>query len=71
MDIKEVIVGKPINGISLNGNEWLLDENDDIMVFDNKKVAITFLEQYYHDFTEEDFEDNFVFESPAIKQFEL
>lgn len=65
---QKVIVGRPINGIALNGNEWLLDDKDRAMVFDNKEKAKEFLtEQGYGS----ELEDNFVFEPPAMKQFEL
>lgn len=37
--MEEIIVGRPINGISLNGLEFLLDENGEIMKFITKAHA--------------------------------
>jgi len=34
-----VIVGKHINGITLNPLEYLLDDNGDIVEFENKEAA--------------------------------
>jgi len=38
-----VKVGRHINGISLNGLEWLLDDDGDIMYFDSEAQAKQFL----------------------------
>jgi hypothetical protein len=38
-----VVIGRPINGISINGLEWLLDYNDEIMRFPDSSVAKLFL----------------------------
>jgi len=38
-----VIVGRPINGISINGLEWLLDDNDEPIRFVDGNVAKQFL----------------------------
>jgi len=37
------IVGRPINGISINGLEFILDENDEEMKFDTQEDAIGFV----------------------------
>lgn len=42
-NIKKFAISRPIEGISLNGDEYLLDENDDIMTFETEKEAIDFL----------------------------
>lgn len=39
------IVARKINGISINDNEYLLEENGDTKVFDGKECAIEFLKQ--------------------------
>lgn len=38
-----VIVGRHINGISLNGLEYLLDETQQIKTFQDKDAAVKFL----------------------------
>ena len=43
---KKIVVGRPINGISINGLEYLLGENDEPMKFDNVKSAKTFLKKH-------------------------
>ena len=42
---KKIIVGRPINGISINGNEYLLDDNGDVMKFDTEAAARLYLHQ--------------------------
>lgn len=49
---KAVIVGRPINGISLNGLEWLLNDDGTQMVFENSAEADAFLRK--NGFTDED-----------------
>lgn len=51
---KAVIVGRPINGISINGLEWLLDDDGGYIVFENADAAKKFLME--HGFEEEDME---------------
>lgn len=36
-------VARAINGISINGNEYLLDESNEVMKFDTEGGAILFL----------------------------
>jgi len=38
-------IARPINGISINGNEYVLNENDDIMVFDSRKSCLKFIKE--------------------------
>jgi len=38
-----VNVTRPINGISINGNEFLLDDSGDPMIFDNQESTKSFL----------------------------
>lgn len=61
--MQKVKIGKPIEGISLNGLEWLLDEERKEKIFNSKEEAINFLkENGYEDYSADDFEDEFVFE---------
>ncbi|KKL69794.1 hypothetical protein LCGC14_2111350 [marine sediment metagenome] len=38
-----ISVSRTINGISLNGDEWLLDEDGEVMLFESEEVARNFL----------------------------
>lgn len=40
---ERVVIYRPINGIGLNGNEYVLDEKGDLMVFETENDAILFL----------------------------
>lgn len=40
-----IIVARQINGISLNGPEYLLDDNGEILRFENKDRAIAYLKK--------------------------
>ena len=42
----EIIVGRSVEGISLNDLEYLLDENGEIMKFKSKEHAIRFLKEH-------------------------
>lgn len=56
-----VIIGKPLGGVSLNGNEYLLDENGEVMSFTTVQDAKNFLKQ--NDVSEEDIEaEGIIFE---------
>ncbi len=57
--MKKVIVGRPINGISLNGLEYILDGDDEIRYFDSIDEAKTLLRE--HGYDDEDMEDYLVF----------
>ncbi|MDR0637390.1 MAG: hypothetical protein LBG27_00535 [Spirochaetaceae bacterium] len=41
-----ITVGRPINGISINGCEWLLDDSKNLKVFTEKNIAIQFLKEH-------------------------
>ena len=49
-----VIIARPLRGVSLNGNEYLLDENGEAMSFTTVQDAKNFLKQ--NDVSEEDIE---------------
>lgn len=52
-EITGICVGRPINGITLNGLEWLYwDDNTNIMLFPDKNQAVQFLTA--HGCTEKD-----------------
>jgi len=54
-------VGKAINGISINGNEWLLNDNGTVKEFKDKEKAKAFLRDAGIDLTDEEMEDSFTF----------
>lgn len=39
----EVIVGRPIEGVTINGLEYLLDDEGEVMVFEDRPKAVLFL----------------------------
>lgn len=51
-----VIIGRPINGISINGLEYLLDCEDEVMIFDSEEDAKKYLSDQTG-YTDEDFDD--------------
>lgn len=57
--MKKVIVGRPINGISLNGLEYILDDEGEIRYFDSVEEAKALLRE--HGYSEDDFDDYLVF----------
>ena len=38
-----LVIGKPICGISLNGNEYALDDEGNVLTFRNARAAFRFL----------------------------
>jgi hypothetical protein len=45
-----IVVGRPINGISINGLEYLMNEdNSDYKLFENKEEAKTFLNSMFEE----------------------
>jgi hypothetical protein len=60
--MKGVMIGRPINGISINGNEYVCDENRLAIVFDDENDAGEFLKT--NGYTDKNIEDyGIVFES--------
>ena len=55
-------VGRPINGISLNGLEWLLDDEGKELECESKEIAMEFLREHGVDLTDEQMEDALTFE---------
>lgn len=51
---KKIIVGRPINGISLNGDEYLLDDKNEVLEFDSEHDAKKFLIENGIDFNDLD-----------------
>jgi hypothetical protein len=39
-------IARPINGVTINGNEYLLDENDNIKLFATRESAVDFCKQF-------------------------
>ena len=40
---EKYIIGRAINGITINGREFVLDENNEVMKFDSEDAARAFL----------------------------
>jgi len=55
------LIGKFIEGISLNQLEYLLEDDGKVKEFDSKESAKKFLSNVLTDFSEDDLEDNFVY----------
>lgn len=56
-----IVIGRPIEGISLNGLEYLMnDDNTDYKTFDSKREAMDFLSTMFQA-TDDELEDNFMF----------
>jgi hypothetical protein len=57
-----IIIGRAIGGISLNGLEYLLNEDQTEMEFKDKKAAMKFLRENGHeDWTDDELEDSYMF----------
>jgi len=55
-------VARAIGGISLNGKEWLFDENGNIMQFKNRETAYDFFKMNgFDNFSNDELEDSFIF----------
>lgn len=49
------VIGRPIEGITLNGNEYVLDGDGELMTFDSEEDALDFLKAC--GFTDNDIEE--------------
>lgn len=56
-----ITVGRPVNGISLNGDEFLLDDDNNVLEFCDKWAAMTYLRENGVELTDEQMEDSFNF----------
>jgi hypothetical protein len=57
-----IVIGRPINGISLNGLEYLLDEDGEYKQFESTEEAKTFLNSMFEEpLTDDQLEDSFMF----------
>ena len=61
-----IVIGRPINGIGLNGLEFLMnDDNTDYKLFNDKREAMDFLNTLMEEpLTDEQMEDSFMFLDP-------
>ena len=58
-------IGRAINGITINGLEYLLDESENIMLFNTSEEAVTFLQK--NGFTEDEINEFIIEEDRRIK----
>lgn len=56
-----VTVGRPVNGITINGDEFLLEDDGTVMEFGSKDEAFTFLRENGVELTDEEMEESFNF----------
>jgi hypothetical protein len=64
---KGVTVQRHINGIALNGTEFLLDDKGKLMVFGSIQKAKKFLQENgFGNYTEDDMEHNFIFSKVRV-----
>ena len=58
-----IVIGRPINGISINGLEFLMnEENTEYRGFKDKREAMDFLNSMFEEpLTDEELEDGFMF----------
>ena len=58
-----IVIGRPVEGISLNGLEYLMNEkNQEYMLFESKRHAMDFLNTLFEEpLTDEELEDGFMF----------
>tara|TARA_R100001082_G_scaffold7750_1_gene4657 strand:- start:3896 stop:4084 length:189 start_codon:yes stop_codon:yes gene_type:complete len=49
------VIGRPINGISINGLEYLLDEKNKIIKFNNRDDCLKYIAKNITDSDPEDF----------------
>ena len=61
-----IVIGRPINGIGLNGLEFLMnDDNTDYKLFNDKREAMDFLNTLMEEpLTDDQLEDSFMFLDP-------
>jgi len=58
---KMITVGRPINGISINCDEFLLDGDNNLLEFCDKHAAYTYLRKNGVDLTDAQMEESFNF----------
>lgn len=49
------VIGRPIGGIALNGNEYLLDDNGDVLEFDSEEDCLSYITEHITDENPEDY----------------
>jgi len=63
MNESHIVIGRPINGISLNGLEYLLDKDNKELEFKDKQAAKDYLRGNGFDhLSDSELEDAFVFQ---------
>lgn len=55
-----IAVGRNINGISLNGLEYILDENDKLKKFSTKEEVFEFFKSVGEPITQEDINESII-----------
>ena len=47
-----ISIARSVNGVSINGSEYVINDNGDVLLFENENIARAFL--HTHDYTDED-----------------
>lgn len=56
-------IGRAIEGVSINGKEWLLDDNNNIMKFESQENGLIFLkENGFEELSDEELQNSFFYE---------
>ena len=56
-------VGRSVHGVSINGLEWLLNNEGELLKFNSREKAMEFLRNNgFEKYSDEKLEDNFVFQ---------
>jgi len=53
--MKEYCIGRPIEGVSLNGNEYLLDDDGEVLRFESTDACLDFIKKNITENEPEDF----------------
>jgi len=60
-------IGRPIEGITINGLEWLLTDNGEVMLFQTTEAAKNFLKKHgYTEFSDDELEESFIFQDAEV-----
>lgn len=68
-----IALGRAVNGISLNGTEWLLDDDDNIKGFADEEAGREFIRlNLFPNATDEELDDYLTYEDfdVAVKSYE-
>ena len=65
------LVARPINGISVNGLEYMYDDEQELMRFETKDDAVDFLSRHYPTLSRIQIEEDFYIQSEDVLADEI